>query len=170
VSAVAIQFPPVRHPSKHRGPVTSRQGWFEAGGDVDRVTVALRIAAADLDPDHITDRLGIAPSFSARRGETRKVGATEVVQRVGLWSYEIGSAEWTLRDGIAALLDRLPSDLAVWKQIVALGEVDLFCGLHLDTWNRGIDLPAAILGRLAERGIALSLDIYCSATSPETDA
>jgi hypothetical protein len=149
--------------------LTFNEDEVEAGGDVDRVTVALRVAANDLEPDGVTKLLGVTSSFSARKGEKRQSGSQEVVQPVGLWSYEVGSDEWTLHDGIVALLERLPDDLAVWEQVSALGRIDVFCGLHLNTWNRGFDLPATLLARMAERGIALSVDIYCNGPASDAD-
>jgi hypothetical protein len=62
---------------------------------------------------------------------------------------------------IDALLDALTNDLSAWRNLTARFDADLCCGAHLDAANRGLCLSARVLGRLAERGIDLSLDIYC---------
>ncbi len=143
---------------------------FEAGGDVDEVTVSLRVWSPELDPDAVTSELGVSPSFSARRGDRRASKTGEITQRTGIWILELAeSTEWQLADGITTLLDQLPNDLRVWRNLTSKATVDLYCGLHLANWNRGVELPADVLGRLAERGIALHLDIYYDPPDSEAD-
>jgi len=145
-------------------------GSWTVGGDVDRVTAARRVGAPDLDPDAVTRQLGVQPTFAARRGDTRPSKAGTITQHVGVWILEAPrSTEWVLRDAITALLDRLPTATSVWDGIAQSATIDMFCGLHLDDFNRGLDLPAQLLARLAERHIGLSLDIYCEG-SDEADA
>lgn len=131
-------------------------------GDVDRITVSVRAGGDDLDPEAVTRALGVAPTFAARKGERRRSGGGEVVQRTGVWYVAFGGApqEWTLGEAIDALLDRLPDDLAVWDALAARYRLDLFCGLHLEDWNRGITLGPALLRRLADRHLEISFDIY----------
>jgi len=38
--------------------------------------------------------------------------------------------------------------------------VDIFCGVFLDDWNRGFDLPPQVLKMLSDRGITIGFDIY----------
>jgi len=144
-------------------------GWV-VGGDVDRVSVSLRISAPDLDPATVTNRLGVQPTFAARRGERRPSKSGPITQPIGIWILGLSnSPEWVLADAIAAILDRLPSDQKVWDEITSGAKVDVFCGLHLDEWNRGLDLPPQLLARLGQQRINLSLDIYC-AGADEADA
>jgi Domain of unknown function (DUF4279) len=144
-------------------------GWI-VGGDIDSVSVSLRVAAPDLDPSAITRRFGVEPTFSARRGDKRPSKTGTITQNVGIWVLDLAnSPEWELGDAIAAVLDRLPSDLTIWNEIAESGEIDVFCGLHLEDWNRGVDLSASLLARLGERKISLSLDIYCDG-SDDADA
>ncbi len=137
--------------------------YVSVGGDVDRITLSVRVAGDQLDPDEVTRALGAAPTFAARKGERRPSGGREVIQRTGVWFVEFQGApvEWTLDEAIAALLDRLPADMAVWDELAAKYELDLFCGLHLGAWNRGFALPPGLLHRLAERHLELDVDIYC---------
>ncbi len=144
---------------------------WTVGGDVDRLSVTLRITAPDLDPEAITRRLGVSPTLAARRGDDRPSEGGTVKQRVGIWAFGFSSSqEWVLADAIGALLDRLPADVAVWREIASSATIDVFCGLHLDDWNRGLDLPPELLARLGERRITLSFDIYCGSSDDEADA
>jgi len=110
---------------------------------VDRITVSVRVAGDQLDPDVVSRALGTAPTFAARKGERRPSGGRDVFQRTGVWFVEFQGApeEWTLDEAIAALLDRLPADIAVWDEVAAQYGLDVFCGLYLRSWSRGFALP-----------------------------
>ncbi len=133
---------------------------IRAGGDVDLIRVSIRVGGDDLDPDEVTRALGVAPDFAARKGERRQSGGSVVTQPTGVWSVGISGREWTLEDAIAALLDRLSADLAVWDALAGRYRMDAFCGLRVATWNRGAVLSSELLRRLADRHLDLSLDIY----------
>ncbi len=166
--AAEAQF--VRRPRQRRETMARPEDSWTVGGDVDRVTAALRVGAPDLDPDVVTGQLGVQPTFAARRGDTRPSKSGTITQKAGVWVLEAPrSTEWVLRDAIAAILDRLPAAAPVWDGIARLATIDMFCGLHLDDFSRGLDLPAELLGRLAERHIGLTIDIYCEG-SDEADA
>ena len=82
---------------------------FTAGGDIDEVSVSLRVAAPDLEPFEVTALLAVNPTFAARKGDRRRSGSTEVVQRTGIWIFALPeSREWELPDAIRTLLARLP--------------------------------------------------------------
>jgi hypothetical protein len=130
--------------------------------DVDRITVSIRISGALLDPDDITRRLGVSPSFAARPGDRWTAGGQQFTQRTGVWSvqFEGATGEWTLDGAISELLSRLPADTALWRQLAASYRLELFCGLHLASWNGGLRIPPALLRQMAERYLELDLGIY----------
>lgn len=114
----------------------------EAGGDIDQINVSLRIGADDLDPDWVTTLLGRSPTFVARKGERRPSRGGEVTQPTGVWLYDLPqSTEWELGDAIGTLLDQSPSDLDTWQQLRARATLEIWCGLHLGSWNREADFP-----------------------------
>jgi hypothetical protein len=131
-------------------------------GDVDRITVSIRISGAELDPDDVTKLFGVAPSFAARPGDRWRAGGREFTQRTGVWSvqFEGATGDWTLDGAIGELLERLPADLAVWKRLAAKHRLELFCGLHLASWNGGLRIPPDLLRRMADRYLELDLGIY----------
>lgn len=130
---------------------------------VPRVSVSLRVVGDTLDPAEVTRLFGIEPDFSARKGEERQQRAGTVVQRIGVWSRRARPAaapEWDLDGTIMALLAQFPADLATWQDLGSRYRVDVFCGLFMGRENQGAGLTPTTLQALAERSIALDLDIY----------
>ena len=136
--------------------------WIRAGGEVDRVSVSLRIAGEDLEPDLVSRVLGIAPTFGARKGERRRSGEREVIQPTGVWSFELpDSPEWEIADALRELLTRFPPPGPVWDTLAEKYHLDVFCGMFLHSWNRGFALPPDLLNALGQRHLEFGVDIYC---------
>ncbi|GJE40986.1 DUF4279 domain-containing protein [Methylobacterium soli] len=122
--------------------------------------VALRIFGDPLDPDEITQRLGIEPTGWARKGDTRRTASgRDVVAWSGSWRLDAG-IPGDLNTQIGALLTRLPSDPSLWRELSHRYQCDVFCGLFLREGNEGTELQPQILSMLGERGLPLGLDIY----------
>lgn len=130
---------------------------------MDRVRVSLRLFADDLDPDEVTRLLRRTPTRAERRGDELP-GRCHMVARTGSWRLKSDRDEGDeLEAQIAALLDSLPDDLAIWawlRDLCAAGTMDLFCGLFLKEFNRGLDLSPGLLRRIGERHLRLSLESY----------
>lgn len=137
-------------------PVGAPEGTVWFGGPVDSWQVALRVYAEDLDPDHVSAILGCQPSSAAKKGDP--------FPRQGRWILTIDSRECDrnddVEDGVRMLLARLPSSLDVWASLTSTYEVDVFCGLFLDSSNRGFGIQPDISKSLAERGLEIGFDIY----------
>ena len=128
--------------------------------DIERLEIELRVTGDDLDPDRITRMLGVNPTVAARRGETIDVAGVPVVQRTGIWTYALpASPEWELADAIDTLLERLPHDPVLWESLAGWATVAVVCGLFIHDADRAADVPPDTLARLAERRLALSLQI-----------
>ena len=54
----------------------------------------------------------------------------------------------------------LTSDLTVWKELGDRHAGHLFVGLFLAHGNEGLSISPTSLAAIAERGLALDLDIY----------
>ena len=135
---------------------------FTVGGDLDELRLSVRITGDLLDPDGVTRTLGVEPTFAARKGEVREASGAQVIQRTGVWYVDLAeSSEWVLDDAITTLLERLPSDPSVWRDLAATHSIDLLCGAFLLGWNRSFVLSPETLTALADRHMALSVDIYC---------
>jgi hypothetical protein len=50
--------------------------------------------------------------------------------------------------------------MEVWRSLTEQFEVDLFCGLFLETTNRGLELPASLVSALGNRNLRIGFDIY----------
>ena len=137
------------------------------GGEIDRVQVSLRFSGDELDPDAVSALLNSPPTRSYRKGETISGVRSRRVAPTGMWILH-GSEEGEggLEERISRLLDSVSAEPASWAAL-ALYHKNVFCGLHLAAWNRGVSLSAGLMQRLAERGLALDLDIYASGEKDE---
>lgn len=136
-----------------------------SGRDIDRLEIGLNITGADLDPERITRMLGVNPTFAARMGEQMDIEGVPMVQRTGIWSYALpASPEWELGDAIDTLLEALPADPALWESLAGRAAAAVVCALYVHGVDRAGTLSPDTLARLAERRLALRLEIHGPAT------
>jgi len=111
-----------------------------AGGAVDACSVSLRFFGDALDPDDVTQALGITPTGSYKKGDIFRGKRSDIIRQTGSWRYSVKKcAGVQLEDQINTLLDKCSSDLEVWQRLTKTFKADLFCGLWLKQWNRGLD-------------------------------
>jgi hypothetical protein len=131
---------------------------------------SLRFFGDDLDPDELTRLLGSAPSVGVRKGEIfryHRAARRDVKAGTGSWRLHVERRNPGDLDGqIVELLSPLCQDLAVWRDLSARFDADIFCGLFLEKSNEGIDLRPETLMMVASRGLVLDFDIY---ENPESD-
>lgn len=139
-----------------------RESLVPIGGPVDRISISLRVFGADLDPDHLSSRMGCVPSQAWRKGAAvppngRKTRAAST----GAWILsvaDVGGDEFEA--ALDGLLDGLPQETGFWEELTHVYYVDFFCGLFLDAFNRGLRVSPLLLKRLADRNLELNFDIY----------
>jgi hypothetical protein len=150
--------PPLRlPPEKPEGELV----WV-AGGAIDQCSVSLRFFGEDLDPDELTQRLGVQPSVAYRKGDIFRGKRYDRIYKTGSWRLQTEKSDICLEEQINLLFDKLPSDLEIWENLGSRFQADLFCGLWLKRWNRCLDFEVATLQRMAERRLSIGLDIYVS--------
>lgn len=132
-----------------------------AGGEIDEVCISLRFFGDDLDPYQLTQLLGSESTGSYRKGDVLRGKKYDRVMPTGSWFLSTPrSATASLDAHINSLLDCVTSDLDIWRELTQKYDSDLFCGVWLFRWNRGVDLEPETLKRMADRRLRLGLDIY----------
>ena len=92
-----------------------------------------------LDPEQITSILKCLPTRSQIQ-----------IPKSGHWALSINSNDYKsgeieLEEGIKILLRKLPSDAKLWRSLTTKYDVDIMCGLFLETSNRGFEtLPKSL--------------------------
>jgi hypothetical protein len=129
-------------------------------GALARSAATLRIGGDDLNPVEMTQLLGTAPTLARVKGELMKpVG--KAIARTGLWHLRAGDTKpANIDEQVAEILAKLPSDLGVWRSLIARYRVNLFCGWFMDQSDEGLELSPRTLSTLGDRGIELQVCLY----------
>jgi hypothetical protein len=138
---------------------------FGGAGNVPRLRISLRIVGDDLDPDFITQQLGVAPTESGRRGEPndRAGGGRPSRREIGVWIYRVSvTADTELGDALDQLLAAMPQDATLWEELTSTYAVDVLCGVFLEADNQSTTIPADVLERLGRLGLALAFELHVS--------
>jgi hypothetical protein len=129
--------------------------------NIPRLRVSLRIRGDALDPDFLTQQLGVAPSFSARKDDVTIRRGRERLHTTGVWSYRAEVPSGTeLGDALLHLLAALPQDATLWEEITSSFSADLFCGVFLEDDNQSTVIPPEVLSEIGRRGLSLSFDLF----------
>ncbi len=134
-----------------------------------RAHATLRITHHTAAAAEVTERLGLAPTDTHDRGGPRLRNLPPWQHM--LWSLSSGPTDTRpLAAHLEALLDLVEP---VAKAIHGLASdgftMDWFCFLDVEGWQGGETLDPALLRRLAELPIDLSLDIYATEALGPTD-
>jgi hypothetical protein len=137
-----------------------------SASNIPRLRASLRIRGESLDPEFLTQHLGVAPTFSARRGEASE-HPDDGIAETGVWSYRLEVPPDTeLGEVIEMLLSRFPSDSTLWAELAEAYRIDVFCSVFLQTDNQSTMIDASVLERLARLGLALCFDFYAPFDDP----
>jgi hypothetical protein len=144
--------------------------WIEIGGPIESARASLSIYGEDLEPNEITRILGLAPTHGHRRGDRR--GPKSPPATMGFWGYGVDSKAPDEAAGdpadlvLGRLLDRLPSDPALWARLVQQYRVRIFFCIGFEGYNQGFGLSARNIQRAAALGVPLDFDLYASDNFP----
>jgi hypothetical protein len=131
-------------------------------GELRESSALLGFYGDDLDPEEITALMGVEPTVGVKKGDkwlTSRGG--EKIAYTGSWRLKAERRHPADLDGqIDTLISLLPNDLSVWRHLSARFRGVVLCGLWLETYNDGVELSAATLSAMGERGLLLDLDIY----------
>ncbi len=129
----------------------------EIGGEIDKSVVSLRFFDDNLSAEDITRLLKYSPSMSYRKGDFLRDEVTET----GAWLLKGKKSSKSIETQITELFSLLSQDLQIWQELTTKYRADLFCGLWINGWNRGIALTSEILKQISDRGLKIDFDIYC---------
>jgi hypothetical protein len=119
-----------------------------------RLRMSLRIRGTALDPDFLTQHLGVAPTASG----------------AGHWTYRLDAPPDTeLGDAIDMLLARVPNDATLWEEIAGTWAIDVHCAIGLEAATHATAIDASVLERLARLGLALTFELHDSSTPMPMD-
>jgi len=128
-----------------------------------KTVVSLRIIGDELIPDEITELLGCEPTRKMIIGEPfswNKQGKPRLAKS-SMWRIEAtDQLPGNLDKQVEEILNLLTNDLAVWSQLSKKYNIDIFCGLFMESDMEGISLSAKSMFALGERGIEIDFDMY----------
>jgi hypothetical protein len=123
-----------------------------------------RLEGDMLDPEAVTVRLHITPTFAHAKGSLFKSGSGWHKRTAGVWALETEKDLFSkcLERHIVLLLDKLEPvavEVAKLKAEYAL-EADIVCGWFLARDHGGPTLRPETLGRIAQMDLILDWDFY----------
>ncbi len=133
-------------------------------GPVSKSALSLGFWGNDVDPEEISKLLGGEPTVGVAKGGTWQTG-TGVLKtaRTGSWRRRIERSQPAdLSSQLAAALEALTDDLAIWQGLSSRHRGRVFCGLFLREPNEGLILDPDVMRKISERGLSLDLDIYAA--------
>ena len=125
-------------------------------------TVAFRAAGERLNIKQVSELLGLTPTHIINVGDAQSRGPSAKA----VWSFEVFSrsgGEWhILEDALVELLSIFEPRVNSVRQLQDECEVFLWCGYFTSSVGGGPQFSPALLRRVADFGVELFLDTYCS--------
>jgi hypothetical protein len=155
----------MKKPIARKPPSGAPEGTVWFGGPVDRFRITLRIYGEELDPDDVSKLLSCAPTRAERKGVpiSTPSGSTRTPKK-GRWSLTLDSRDCgenvDVEDAVRMLLARLPSDPELWASLTSTYTVDIYCGLFLESCNRGFAISPDVSKLLSDRRVEIGFDVY----------
>lgn len=124
---------------------------------------SFRLMGVELNPDAVTQLMGVEPSSSHRKGAARQGRAKGRMApfREGHWAYCPKGEGRSLEEQLDEIIRLVRSRSEKIRELVAQGlRADVFVGVFSDDANIAITFPPSILEQLADLASRLELDIY----------
>lgn len=126
-----------------------------------------------LPVDEIERRLGLAPTYSGRKGEHMRGNPRYAKHSSNIWVWQYpSSSDIPFEEQIAGLLEMLDPKIAALKEILSIPDTDgeLFLGFGSGNGQGGAIFSSDLLKRIGECGLSLSLDLYPPSIDEENDS
>ncbi|RNF83880.1 DUF4279 domain-containing protein [Montanilutibacter psychrotolerans] len=115
-----------------------------------------------LDPDAITNALGIGPTRSVRRNDARKRGSKTIIAKTGAWlltsDEQLDSKD--VQSHIRWILQRVAGRLGEVTRLPEVETARIFCFWSSVHGNGGPAISSATLKLLAQHDIDLDFDVW----------
>ena len=127
-----------------------------------RIYATFILRGKELDPQKVTEQLGILPSRSFKRGDNR---TEQKKWPHGFWGLtsddRINSTDLTLH--IGWVLDQIEPGRQKIRELINEKKFDaeLSCLWIFPTSHNGLSISSDLLERIASLSLKLNLDIYC---------
>lgn len=134
------------------------------------VLVSFVLVGADLDPETITDLLGLQPTRARRRGEVIRSHPSSVYP-TGSWSLQsdLHDSE-PIEAHVTRLLDHLEGKGSEIRSLIHSGlDGGFYCTYAMQTELNRILLSSATLARIANLNLDLTIDTSCEGESAGED-
>jgi hypothetical protein len=132
------------------------------GEPVEKYKITLRIFGGDgFDPNYLTRVLGCRPTMAELKGQRIVTPSGTRIAQENRWSLTIESdRKEDIEQGLTALLNRLPANPELWRDLTNRYYIDIYCGLFLKTAGRGFGLSPQVSRMLADRNLGIGFDLY----------
>jgi hypothetical protein len=143
-------------------PRCAPEGTIWYGGPIAWFVLRLAILSKDLVPSEVTRLMGCEPDDASEAGKPLYCGSTKRT-KLGQWSLELrpeDTDEWDCGNAMMELLQRLPSDIGLWKKLTRRYKVDVTFALLMTSSNKGFVLSPQVLKYLGDRGVTAGFDVY----------
>jgi hypothetical protein len=132
------------------------------GERVEKYKITLRVFGGEgFDPEYITKMLGCRPTMAEIKGQRVVTPSGTRTAQESRWSLTVESDHKDeIEQGLTALLNRLPANLELWRNLTQRYYIDIYCGLFLRTSNRGFGLSPQVSRMLADRNLGIGFDLY----------
>jgi hypothetical protein len=133
-----------------------------AGEPIEKYKITLRIFGGEgFDPDYFSRLLGCRPTMAEVKGQRIVTPSGTRTAQESRWSLTVESGRNDeVEAGITALLNRLPANLDLWRNLTERYYVDIYCGMFLQTSKRGFGLSPQVSRMLADRNLGIGFDLY----------
>ncbi len=137
---------------------------LQVGGSFDEVRVTLSFCSTSLDRSEVSAITALCPTkaWNAHERHLHGNGRGGITREVdfGKWYYIVDLNSNDPNELIEHLFAAASKDLAGWRSLAQRNDGRVTIGGHLDNWNRELDLSPIVLKMLADRGLALTIDVY----------
>ena len=125
--------------------------------------VGLRLMGDGLPIEMVEAKIGLPAKSAGKKGEHINGNLKSAKLRTNIWTSQyLTNSDVTFEEQITIMLDALEPKANALKEILSLPKVEgeLFLGFGSGNGKGGAEFSPALLKRIADFGLTLSLDLY----------